>query len=115
MLQKRDLGNNGEAIICNWLIDKGFVLLDRNIKEKFAEIDIVARDGSALCFIEVRTRQDIKLGHPLETITKKKQTNIRRAAEAYIAKRNIFNQEIRFDVATIVWSTMEITFLKNAF
>ncbi len=90
-------------------------ILDRNVQEKFAEIDIVAEDGDTLCFIEVRTRKDTRLGHPLETITAQKQRSVRRAAEAYLAKRNIINRAVRFDVATIVWESEEFVYLENAF
>jgi Holliday junction resolvase-like predicted endonuclease len=68
-----------------------------------------------LCFIEVRTRKDTVLGHPVETVTEQKQRSVRRAAEAYLVRRNILNREIRFDVATIVWSSGEYLYLENAF
>ena len=90
-------------------------ILDRNVREKFAEIDIVAEDGDTLCFIEVRTRNDTRLGHPAETVTPKKQHQVRRAAEAYLARRGILNRAIRFDVATIVWSSEEYMYWENAF
>ncbi len=97
------------------MIERGMRILDRNVQEKFAEIDIVAEDGDTLCFIEVRTRKDTRLGHPLETITAHKQRSVRRAAEAYLARRNIFNRAVRFDVATIVWESEEFVYLENAF
>ena len=109
------LGTTGEDLICNFLESNGYSILDRNVRERFAEIDIVAEDERCLCFVEVRTRKGTDLGHPLETIGAKKQNSIRRAAEAYLARRNIQNREVRFDVATIVWSTGEKTLIKNAF
>lgn len=85
------------------------------MREKFAEIDIVAADGDTLCFIEVRTRQNTRLGHPSETITLTKQRSIRRAAEAYLARHRVAPQPMRFDVATIVWESMEFEYFENAF
>ena len=111
----RSKGTRGEEYVCEKIASKGMKILDRNIHEKFAEIDIVALDGDTLCFIEVRTRQNDTLGHPLETITPKKQRSIRRAAEAYLAKRRIQPCPIRFDVATIIWETMDYQYLENAF
>jgi putative endonuclease len=90
-------------------------IIARNVREKFAEIDIVAEDRDTLCFVEVRTRKDTLLGHPVETITEQKQRSVRRAAEAYLVRHNILNRAIRFDVATIVWSSGEYQYLENAF
>ena len=111
----RNTGIRGETFVCDRIRDRGMCVLDRNIREKFAEIDIVAKDGDTFCFIEVRSRQDTTLGHPAETVTKAKQRSVRRAAEAYLVKRNITGVPIRFDVATIVWSSMEYLYFENAF
>ncbi len=111
----RSTGNRGEDYVCDKIVAEGMVIVDRNVHARFAEIDIVATDGDTLCFIEVRTRQNTTLGHPLETITYKKQQSIRKAAELFLAKRRIDPCPVRFDVATIVWETMEYQYLKNAF
>jgi putative endonuclease len=111
----RTVGIAGEDNVCERLVQRGFRILDRNVREKFAEIDIVAEDGEALCFIEVRTRQNTTMGHPAETISEKKKRSIRRAAEAYLVKHRVAAREIRFDVATIVWDTMEYSYFENAF
>ncbi len=108
-------GIKGEDIVCTKLQERGFLVLERNVREKFAEIDIVAKDGDVLCFIEVRTRRDTTLGHPAETITQKKQRSIRRAAEAYLVRHPAAPRPIRFDVATIVWDSMEFQYFENAF
>lgn len=115
MLSTTKKGLSGEAFVVERICGEGFEILERNYREKFAEIDIIAKDKNTLCFIEVRTRNTIERGHPSETIDLKKQQSIRRAAEAYLVRRNISNTEIRFDVATIVWSTMEYLYFKNAF
>ena len=108
-------GTRGEAIVCQKLEKRGFRILKRNMREKFAEIDIVAKDGDTLCFIEVRTRQNTRLGHPVETVTHQKQQSIRRAAEAFLSRHNVTATPIRFDVATIVWDGMEFEYFENAF
>ena len=115
MLTTREIGNRGEELVCARLKDRGMRIVDRNIREKFAEIDLVAEDEDTLCFIEVRSRMDTTLGHPAETISLQKQRLVRRAAEAYLVKRNIVNAPVRFDVATIVWSTGEFLYFENAF
>jgi putative endonuclease len=108
-------GAKGEDFVCKKLKQRGFRILERNVREKFAEIDIVAEDGDTVCFIEVRTRQNSRLGHPAETITYHKQKSIRRAAEAFLARRNVASRPIRFDVATIVWDEMEFQYFEDAF
>jgi len=108
-------GQRGEEFVCDRLIERGLRVVARNVREKFAEIDIVAQDGDTLVFIEVRTRQDDALGHPAETITPAKQQKIRRAAEAYLSRRRITGRAVRFDVATIVWRTGAYDYFENAF
>ncbi|MCP4604300.1 MAG: YraN family protein [Proteobacteria bacterium] len=115
MQSTHSTGIKGEDYVCTTLRKRGFIILDRNVREKFAEIDIVAEDGETLCFIEVRTRRNTTLGHPSETITPAKKRLIRRAAEAYLVRRHVAPRPIRFDVATIVWSSMEFQYFENAF
>jgi putative endonuclease len=111
----RERGTRGEEIVCERLVARGMQIVARNVTERFAELDIVAIDDDTLVFIEVRTRRDTRLGHPAETVTEKKQKKIRRAAEAYLIKRRIAPCPVRFDVATIVWSSMEFEYFENAF
>lgn len=111
----RERGTHGEELVCRQLVERGMQILARNVAERFAELDIVAEDGETLCFVEVRTRNDDTLGHPAETVTKAKQRRIRRAAEAYLIKRRIPPRPVRFDVATIIWSTMQFDYFENAF
>ena len=70
------VGTRGEKFACKKLKERGFRILSRNVREKFAEIDIVAKDGETLCFVEVRTRRNTRLGHPVETVAYKKQQAI---------------------------------------
>lgn len=110
-----DKGSRGEEFVCQELLKRKFKILERNMREKFAELDIVARDRDTLCFIEVRTRQNTRHGHPAETINAAKRRQIRRAAEAYLLKHRFSPCPMRFDVATIVWDTMEFCYFENAF
>ena len=111
------LGKKGEHQVSEWLQKKGYRIIAKNIRYKTAEIDMVAMhpDNSTVSFIEVRTRKTAKLGHPLETITRQKQANIRQAASLFLLQRKMHNIAIQFDVASIVWDDEEFTFLENAF
>lgn len=111
----RERGNRGEELVCERLVERGMKIVARNVTERFAELDIVAVDDDTLVFVEVRTRRDDALGHPAETVTEAKQKKIRRAAEAYLVKRRIPPRPVRFDVATIIWSTMQYDYFENAF
>ena len=114
-ISTRESGRRGEDLVCERLGARGFKIIDRNVTEKFAEIDIIAEDGDTLCFIEVRTRNDTLLGHPAETVDARKQATIRRAAEAYLVRRRVEPRPMRFDVATIIWSTGAFEYFENAF
>ncbi|MFO8070667.1 MAG: YraN family protein [Polyangia bacterium] len=111
----RDSGRRGEQLVCERLVERGMRILDRNVSERFAELDIVALDGDTLCFVEVRTRSDDALGHPAETITPTKQRKVRRAAEAYLLRHRIGPMPMRIDVATVVWNEMRFEYFENAF
>lgn len=115
MASTLDTGCKAEQFVCDRLIERGMRVTARNVREKFSEIDIVALEGDTICFVEVRSRKNTCLGHPLETISLKKQKSVRRAAEAYLVKRNLLNSPVRFDVATVVWSTGEFLYIENAF
>lgn len=112
-----EIGKAGEDFVTRRLVSKGYEIVDRNVNEKVAEIDIVARKRNTICFIEVRSRQHTRLGHPLETIDDRKKQHIRKAAELYLARNwpKYKDLEIRFDVAALVWETREFTYLPNAF
>ena len=109
------IGARGEDHVCCHLSRNGYTIVDRNFRYKTGEIDIIARHDDTLCFIEVRTRENTKLGHPAETITPKKMKTIRRTAEAYMIRKKIRNCAVRFDAITIVWDTMELEHFRNAF
>ena len=115
--ERISLGNRGEQKVYEWLISKGYTIIGRNIRYRTAEIDLIASHpgGNAISFIEVRTRQNASLGHPLETISARKQTNIRKAAELFLLQKKITNVAIQFDVASIVWGDDEFIYIDNAF
>ena len=111
----RESGRRGEDLVCKRLAERGMRVIERNVDVRFAELDIVAEDGDTLCFVEVRTRADDRLGHPAETITPDKQRKIRRAAELYLLRGGIADRPVRFDVATVIWSRMQYDYFENAF
>lgn len=84
MAAKDDLGRRGERIAERALSGLGYNIIDRNWRCPSGEIDLVARDGDALVFIEVKTRTSTAFGHPFEAITPRKLARLRRLAAAWL-------------------------------
>jgi putative endonuclease len=115
---KRDIGKEGEEIAAKFLQENGFNIIKRNYQYGHGEIDIVAKDGDELVFIEVKTRQNLELGEPEYAITKKKIIQIKKMAELYLFDNEIEEADCRFDVVAILIDDItnpKITYYKNAF
>ncbi len=114
----RDIGKNGEDLAAAYLESKGWLIIDRNYFFERAEVDIVATDHHAIVFVEVKARSDTFFGRPEEHITPAKETNIKKAAEAWIYERKMETAFVRFDVVSIVQKGNEapdITHFEDAF
>lgn len=112
-----DIGRMGEELAARYLSKAGYEIISRNYREKFGEIDIIARDGSMLVFIEVKTRKSKRFGHPLEAITSHKQHQISKAATAYLSRNGLLDAPARFDVIGIGIDNGEpdVVHLRHAF
>jgi putative endonuclease len=102
-----NLGKWGESRAAKYLEDRGFVILQTNFRCRIGEIDIVAREGESLVFTEVKTRADLLYGLPCEAVTERKQKQLARVAEAYLATlprsaRVSADVRLRFDVIEIL-------------
>src|SRR5436309_1747135 len=96
-----DLGAHAEARATQLLERSGYRIVERNFRCKSGELDIIARDGDILCFIEVRSRADASHGHAAEMIDARKQAQVSRVALHYIGLRNPRFDRSRFDVVAI--------------
>jgi putative endonuclease len=81
--QHLDWGKKGEDWAAGWLTEKGFVILHRNWRYGRYEVDIIARRGNLLHFIEIKSRRSDRYGHPEESVTPKKIRNMMQAALAW--------------------------------
>ncbi|MEK6260700.1 MAG: YraN family protein [Planctomycetota bacterium] len=97
------LGNRGEAAAAQFLERLGYRILERQMRGRFGELDLVALDGDAIVFIEVKTRSTTSAGHPTEAITTAKQRKITQSALAYLKRRNWLERRARFDVISVLW------------
>lgn len=97
------LGRRGEAYARWWLRrQKGMVCLSRNYRHGHYEIDLIARDGKVIVFVEVRTLSSDYLQLPSASISTKKKTNLHQAAVAW-RKQNRYKGPWRMDIIGIVW------------
>lgn len=82
--------------------EEGYFILDRNYRNRYGEIDIIAKKDKCLIFIEVKTRTNLDYGDPLETINKLKISRIKRLASFYIASKKLSGFNPRFNVISII-------------
>jgi putative endonuclease len=99
----RALGRAGEDIACAHLERRGYEILARGFSLFRGEIDIVARDGGTLVFVEVKARADASHGRPEESVTPAKQRQIRRIAQGYLVRHPAPGVACRFDVIAILY------------
>lgn len=106
-------GSGGEDQASKYLISKGYKILKRNFKTKIGEIDIVAKDGDVIVFVEVKTRKNDYFGLPREAVTPTKQRKIRMVATQYLKLNGGLNQLCRFDVIDILGG--DLNHIENCF
>lgn len=96
------LGDRGENVAAKHLRMLGYRILIRNWECKFGEVDIVARDGKMLVFVEVKTRKDSD-PEPEEQVNLEKQRQITKCADYYLTRYSNIQPAVRFDVVSVVW------------
>jgi putative endonuclease len=95
------LGASAEALAASLLERQGYRLLARNYRCAVGELDLVARDGSEIVFVEVRARQVGSMVGPEESITARKQQRVLRAAEHYLSTQGMHDAAWRVDVVAV--------------
>jgi putative endonuclease len=118
MRAKDGRGKYGESVAAQHLEAQGFEVLDRNWRCPQGELDIVARDGAALVFVEVKTRSSTRFGEPAEAVDYKKARRLRGLAAAWlVAKRPPYYTDMRFDVLSVLTprsGPAQVTHLRDA-
>ena len=112
------LGRKGEDLAASYLRQQGYRLLARNYRQRYGEIDIIARDGACIAFVEVKTRQAGSPFLPFEAVSLRKQRQIARVAQAYLAANRLFDTPARFDVISVLMhpdGQPQLEHLANAF
>ena len=113
-MNKRKVGDYYETKAIEYLENQGLKIVDKNYRNRFGEIDIIAMDDSYLVFIEVKYRRTASAGHPEEAVNYHKALKISRVADYYrVARKVPLDKSCRFDVVAI--EANEIRWYKNAF
>ncbi|HHM23488.1 MAG TPA: YraN family protein [Bacteroidetes bacterium] len=114
---RQKLGRKGEELAAEFLQRQGYRILERNYRRYRGEIDLIARDGNCLVFVEVKTVRGQRFGHPILKVDRRKREQLGRIALAYFQEHELFDQESRFDVVTVQFLGGEpvIEHWKNAF
>ena len=114
---RRETGNYGEALVAEYLRKRRYTLIASQYRCRMGEIDLIARKGKVLCFIEVKTRRNLSVGLPREYVTHAKRERIRTAAALYLSEKGL-DCPVRFDVAEVYLEegkAPRIEYLESAF
>ena len=100
--RNKELGRRGEEAAARFLFHRGYDILERNWTCVAGEADIIALDGDALVFVEVKTRTGSAMGFPAEAVTAKKRDRYERIACLYLEEHGFSDMMVRYDVVSIV-------------
>lgn len=116
MATHNELGKKGELLAANYILKKGYTILEKNWRYLKAEIDIIAQTENTLVIIEVKTRSSDFFGDPQDFINDKKIKLLVQAANEYVISRNL-DVEVRFDIIAVLLNskTKKIEHLESAF
>ncbi|MDR0850986.1 MAG: YraN family protein [Clostridiales Family XIII bacterium] len=119
------LGRDGEAAAAAYLTRNGYRIIAENYRCKIGEIDLIAKKGNTICFVEVKSRRNLSYGRPCESVGVKKQQHIRRTASYFLMKEwkglgADCSTGFRFDVAEVIFGetgaeTAQIDYIEDAF
>ncbi len=118
-LFRKLLGDRGERAAVKYLKQQGFRIIAKQHRNHYGEVDIIAEEGKATVFVEVKTRTSTNDGQPFEAVDLRKQEKITRVALAWLKQHSRLEQPARFDVVSILWpdnkGEPQIQHFRNAF
>ena len=116
MIEPHELGKLGEELAVNYLINKGYQILERNWHSGHKEIDIIALKDGVLAIVEVKTRKSDDYGEPEIAVGITKQRMLIWAADTYVRYKRL-NVDVRFDIISLVFNDEEpeIEHIEDAF
>lgn len=115
----KEIGDFGEKVAEDYLIEMDYLILEKNYRLKFGEIDIIASKDDVIVFVEVKTRKSNLFGEPSEYVDRKKQERVRKTAMVYA---DVENTDMRFDVIEVFYEkkygelfVVKVNHIENAF
>lgn len=111
-----DKGKSGEAIAKDYLVSKGYNILQTNYRNKIGEIDIIAMDGNILVFIEVKTRTSLKYGYAYEAVNINKQKKIINTSILFVKYNKYVDTQLRYDIIEVyLQNSIKINHIVDAY
>ncbi|GAB3980090.1 YraN family protein [Spirosoma terrae] len=116
MAQHNETGKQGEAAAVRFLQENGYEIVATNYRYQHAEIDLIAKKGKLLVFVEVKTRSNLSYGQPEEFVSYTKAKLVMKAAEHYVFAHDWLH-DIRFDIVavTLAGANLRINHIEDAF
>src|SRR4029453_9882722 len=117
-VDRQAFGKAGEDRAVTALERRGYAILARRFRTRGGEIDIIARDGETLVFVEVKARRSCRYGTPLDALTPLKRDRLLRMAAEYVLLKGVSNAFCRFDVVSVLFGEglrPRVEVVKNAF
>ncbi len=113
----KGFGKTGESLSCVWLWLHGYKILRRNYRSRFGEIDIIAKKGGVISFVEVKARGQNMLSTPASAVDAYKQQKIIKTANQYLMRVGAVDSDYSFDVVEVTRTRYfyKINLIKNAF
>jgi putative endonuclease len=117
---RRGTGVKGEEEAARFLTRSGYAILDKNVRTRAGEIDLVAKEGKTLVFVEVKTRHDLVEGDPPQAaVQTRKQNRLAKLAHGYLKLKRLRQTPCRFDVVAVIFNdeggVKAIRHIPNAF
>jgi putative endonuclease len=116
---RRVTGTKGEDEAARFLTRSGYAIVDKNVRTRNGEIDLVAREGKTLVFVEVKTRRAMEGDPPQAAVNTRKQNRLGRLALGYLKLKRIRQTPCRFDVVSVIFNdegaVKAIRHIPNAF
>ena len=109
----KDIGSFGEALARDYLISKGYKILNMNLRNKFGEIDNICKKNNLLIFCEIKSRYSNSFGSPIESITCYKQKQIIKLSELYLISKKYYNFNVRYDIIEVIFNTITSSHIIN--
>ena len=100
---RRALGAAGESAAAQYLVRRGYRIVEANVRCRIGEIDLVAIDAGVIVFVEVKGNRGSRFGAPEEMVTPAKQRRLTRLAAWYLQRRGWLGRPARFDVVAVDW------------